>query len=96
MYKYSQGCIEQWWEPIAASAPDHYLWSCWEKWAESGTDHWIYNRWGRFSRAGDPATPQTREFTLRSRPWNYETNTDIKTLNSAVHAPRISEFRSAT
>jgi hypothetical protein len=84
MYKYSNGCVEQWWEPSAPSIPDHYLWSCWEKWAESGTDHWIYNRWGRFSRANTGATPQTREFTIRSRPWNYATNTDVKTLNSAT------------
>ncbi|WP_143234548.1 hypothetical protein [Paractinoplanes atraurantiacus] len=84
MYKYSNGCVEQWFEPSAASIPDHYLWTCWEKWAESGTDHWIYNRWGRFSRANTSATPQTREFTIRSRPWNYTTNTAIKSLNSAT------------
>jgi hypothetical protein len=86
MYKYKSGCVEQWWNPAAATTQDHYLWTCWEKWAESGTDHWIYNRWGRFSRANPSSgvTPQTREFTIRSRPWNYETNTDVKTLNSAT------------
>lgn len=86
MYKLKNGsgCIEQWWEPKAASIPDHYLWSCYEKWAEAGTDHWIYNRWGRFSRANSSMTPETREFTLRSRPWNYQSNSDVKSLNSAT------------
>lgn len=93
MYKYRFGSAEQWWEPKASSIPDHYLWTGWEKWAESGTDHWIYNRWARFSRANQNggATPETREFTIRSRPWDYETNTDVTRLNSATPVASVTK-----
>jgi hypothetical protein len=81
MYRQNNGCVTVWFN-AAYSSQDHQLVSCFEKWAQPGTNHWIYNRWGLWTRATDPGGyAETREFTVRSRPWKGQ-ESRLTQLNS--------------